>query len=56
MLRFFLVYRIAVMQRVQKLMSVFHAPRSPDLTPLDFYLWGYVKQIVYGVYIHNIQH
>lgn len=22
-------------------------PRSPDLTPLDFYLWGYVKDIVY---------
>lgn len=22
-------------------------PRSPDLTPLDFFLWGYVKDIVY---------
>jgi len=22
-------------------------PRSPDLTPLDFFLWGYVKQKVY---------
>lgn len=22
-------------------------PRSPDLTPLDFFLWGYMKQIVY---------
>lgn len=22
--------------------------RSPDLTPLDFYLWGHVKQIVYA--------
>ncbi|GBN23030.1 hypothetical protein AVEN_62966-1 [Araneus ventricosus] len=22
-------------------------PRSPDVTPLDFYLWGYVKQHVY---------
>lgn len=21
--------------------------RSPDLSPLDFYLWGYLKQIVY---------
>ena len=21
--------------------------RSPDLTPLDFYLWGHVKSIVY---------
>ncbi|KAH0810802.1 hypothetical protein GEV33_011989 [Tenebrio molitor] len=22
-------------------------PRSPDLTPLDFFLWGYVKEIVF---------
>lgn len=22
-------------------------PRSPDLTPLDFFLWGYIKGIVY---------
>jgi hypothetical protein len=22
-------------------------PRSPDLTPMDFYLWGYVKTRVY---------
>lgn len=22
-------------------------PRSPDLTPLDFYLWGYIKDVVY---------
>jgi hypothetical protein len=22
-------------------------PRSPDLTPCDFYLWGYIKWIVY---------
>jgi len=22
-------------------------PRSPDLTPLDFFLWGHVKDIVY---------
>lgn len=22
-------------------------PRSPDLTPLDFFLWGYLKEIVY---------
>ena len=24
------------------------APRSPDLTPLDFFLWGYVKTKVYA--------
>lgn len=23
--------------------------RSPDLTPLDFFLWGYIKNIVYAV-------
>jgi len=28
------------------------AARSPDLTPLDFFLWGYVKQKVYQ---HNIK-
>ena len=22
-------------------------PRSPDLTPLDFFLWGHIKSIVY---------
>ena len=22
-------------------------PRSPDLTPLDFYAWGYMKNYVY---------
>jgi hypothetical protein len=23
-------------------------PRSPDITPLDFFLWGYVKDKVYA--------
>lgn len=23
-------------------------PRSPDLTPLDYYLWGHMKALVYG--------
>jgi len=22
-------------------------PRSPDITPLDFYLWGTLKNVVY---------
>ena len=22
-------------------------PRSPDITPLDFYLWGHIKSLVY---------
>ena len=30
------------------------APRSPDLTPLDFYQWGYVKQVVYKETIHDL--
>jgi hypothetical protein len=31
-------------------------PRSPDLTPLDFFFWGYVKNIVYQVKINDLQH
>jgi hypothetical protein len=32
-------------------------PRKlPDLTPLDFFLWGYVKNIVYQVKINDPQH
>ena len=31
-------------------------PRSPDLTPLDFFLWRYIKNIVYAEKIRNIQH
>lgn len=28
-------------------------PRSPDLTPLDFFLWGYLKELVYQEPVHN---
>ena len=31
-------------------------PRSPDLTPLDFFLWGYVKDLVYQVRINDLAH
>jgi hypothetical protein len=31
-------------------------PRSPDLTPVDFFLWGYVKNCVYGEKIGDLQH
>ena len=31
-------------------------PRRPDLSPLDFFLWGYIKNIVYAEKIRNIQH
>ncbi|GBM80433.1 hypothetical protein AVEN_145767-1 [Araneus ventricosus] len=29
-------------------------PRSPDLTPLDFFLWGYVKDKVFASKITDI--
>jgi hypothetical protein len=28
-------------------------PRSPDLNPLDFYLWGHLKTIVYTAPVDN---
>lgn len=31
-------------------------PRSPDITPLDFFLWGYVKNLVYSEKIRDIDH
>jgi hypothetical protein len=31
-------------------------PSSPDLTSLEFFLWGYVKNIVYQVKINDLQH
>ena len=29
-------------------------PRSPDITPLDFFLWGYVKDKVYSTPVADI--
>ena len=29
-------------------------PRSPDLNPIDFYLWGHVKNEVYSTPVTNI--
>jgi hypothetical protein len=29
-------------------LDVVAPPRSPDLTPLDFYLWGHLKAVVYA--------
>ena len=31
-------------------------PRSPDLIPLDFYLWRYWKVIVYQAEVQNMEH
>ena len=30
-------------------------PRSPDLTPMDFYVWGYLKEKVYAVRIDTME-
>ncbi|GBP06025.1 Asparagine synthetase domain-containing protein CG17486 [Eumeta japonica] len=30
-------------------------PRSPDLTPLDFYVWGRAKELVYAIEIQNVE-
>ena len=27
--------------------SIAWPPRSPDLTPLDYYLWGHMKTLIY---------
>ncbi|GBP22160.1 hypothetical protein EVAR_10670_1 [Eumeta japonica] len=29
-------------------------PRSPDLTPLDFYIWGRAKELVYATEVQNV--
>lgn len=31
-------------------------PRSPDLTPCDFFVWGHIKNIVYSENIQNLAH
>ena len=28
-------------------------PRSPDLTPLDYYIWGHMKMLVYETKVHS---
>lgn len=30
-------------------------PRSPDLTPLDFFFWGYIKDIVYKTVVADLE-
>lgn len=29
--------------------NVFYFSRSPDLTPMDFFLWGYLKEKIYAL-------
>ena len=28
-------------------------PRSPDLTPLDFFLWGHMKSLIYATPVES---
>lgn len=32
------------------------AARSPDLTPMDYFFWGYVKHLVYSVRMNDLDH
>jgi len=32
---------------IREFIKTEEAPRSPDLTPCDFFLWGFVKEAVY---------
>ena len=31
------------------------SPRSPDINPLDFFLWGYVKDRVYRTSVRDVE-
>jgi hypothetical protein len=42
--------RKCILKCYWKTENVDYPPRSPDLTPLDFFLWGAVKNAVYTVY------
>ena len=32
---------------------VARSPRSPDITPLDYYLWGHMKTLVYETKVNS---
>ena len=34
--------------------SILWPPRSPDITPFDSFLWGYVKEIAYRIKVRDI--
>ncbi|GBN64556.1 hypothetical protein AVEN_202588-1 [Araneus ventricosus] len=50
------VIALAFTQSDDYIQNALKIPRSPDITPLDFYLWGYVKQHVYSERISDINH
>ena len=41
-------------QRMGRAGPVASPPRSPDINPLDFYLWGRLKTLVYATEIPNV--
>ena len=51
----FEVARVLVHSFQSRLQGIW-PPRSSDLSPLDFFLWGYKKNIVYAEKIRNIQY
>jgi hypothetical protein len=38
----------------QSPLGAFKKTRSPDITPLDFFLWGYVKSIVFRTPVNGL--
>jgi hypothetical protein len=50
------VDREIAVRRIDRSGIIGRHPTSPDLTPLDFFLWGYVKNIVCQVKNNDLQH
>ena len=44
------------MQSIGKGGPAARPPRSPDINPLDFFLWGYVKTEVFKTPVTSLQH
>ena len=40
-------YCTGLFEMIVGVLTTCHTPRSPDATPYDFFLWGYVKDQVY---------
>ena len=43
----FMASNIGLFEMIVGVLTTCHTPRSPDVTPCDFFLWGYVKDQVY---------
>jgi hypothetical protein len=56
--RTLLVRRMLQQKFEDRIVALHHGiewpPRSPDLTPCDFFLWGYLKNKVYSSAIHSL--